>query len=239
MYPTVTNPTEDYLAAKGIALEDSDDLLIDVIDEGGNKHARWVDDSQPTGKTFKSINDKLDNHSTEHEPNGTDPLTTASAVSIGANSTNTEGTANSFARSDHTHDIATGNVSTQNAGQSNTEGTSANLARADHIHNIPTAAASTIGTNTTNTQGTNASFARSDHTHQVRTFEKSGNVAGAIAGTERVARSTASNFVFQLSTQGRDNFNGTDQLRVYVRTSTGTLSVNQRSIFMFRLGGSI
>lgn len=57
-----------------------------------------------------------------------------------------------------------------------------------------------------------------------------------ITGTERTARSTASNFILQLSTQGTSTFNGTDQLRVYVRTTTGTLTVNARNIIMLRLG---
>ena len=44
-------------------------------------------------------------HAAKHLPNGTDPLTTAAAIGLTLSTTNTEGTANSFARSDHTHQI--------------------------------------------------------------------------------------------------------------------------------------
>lgn len=42
-------------------------------------------------------------HASTHLPNGSDPLTTASGISTG--DANTEGTANSFARSDHGHEV--------------------------------------------------------------------------------------------------------------------------------------
>lgn len=102
-------------------------------------------------------------HVSRHLPNGADPLTTAAAVTIGANNANGVGTNNSFSRSDHTHAVATAAASTQTPDQANAAGVSNNLARADHTHNIPTAAPSTIGT--ANTQGTTASFSRSDHIH--------------------------------------------------------------------------
>jgi hypothetical protein len=44
-------------------------------------------------------------HAARHAPNGQDPLPTAAAVSATAATGNTEGLANSFARSDHTHSI--------------------------------------------------------------------------------------------------------------------------------------
>lgn len=102
-------------------------------------------------------------HAARHQPSGADPLPTAAAVGINANSTNSVGTSESFARADHTHDPATGAVSTQTPDQANAEGSSANLARADHTHSIPTAAPATVGT--ANAQGSAASFARSDHVH--------------------------------------------------------------------------
>lgn len=58
-----------------------------------------------------------------------------------------------------------------------------------------------------------------------------------IPGTEKVAQSVSSSFVFMLSTQGIENFNGNDELRVYVRT-TGSLNVGDRSLIMIRLGGN-
>lgn len=59
-----------------------------------------------------------------------------------------------------------------------------------------------------------------------------------ILGTERTARSTASNFILQLSTQGVASFNGIETLNVAVRLTTGTLTVNNRSVVMLRLGGA-
>lgn len=107
----------------------------------------------------------VETHGSRHLPNGADPLTTAApATSLSATTTNAEGNANSFARSNHTHAISTAAASTQTPNQTNAAGTSASLARADHIHNIPTAAAVSISTS--NGAGSAATFAASDHTHQ-------------------------------------------------------------------------
>jgi hypothetical protein len=57
-----------------------------------------------------------------------------------------------------------------------------------------------------------------------------------ITGSERVIQSVASNFTFQASLVAVVNFNGSQQLRVYVRVSAGTLTVNARSLTMIRLG---
>ena len=131
-------------------------------------------------------------HASRHLPNGADALDTATAITLSANTTNTEGNANSFARSNHTHDILTGNVSTQNAGQSNVEGTSVNLARADHRHEIPTAAAVTLSLTSTNQEGNSTSFARANHTHQLNlafgtpsTITDSTNTEGAATSFAR------------------------------------------------------
>ena len=90
-------------------------------------------------------------------------VTVAAAVTLSAATANGAGVAASLSRSDHTHAISTGVVSTQLADQANSAGTSANLARADHVHNIPTAAPVTIGT--ANAQGASTSFAKADHVH--------------------------------------------------------------------------
>lgn len=45
-------------------------------------------------------------HASRHTPNGADALPTGAAVGLSASSTNTEGTANSYARSDHTHALS-------------------------------------------------------------------------------------------------------------------------------------
>lgn len=108
-------------------------------------------------------------HASRHLPSGADPIATAAPVAdLSATTTNAVGAANSLARSDHSHAIDTGVVSTQNADQSNAAGTSANLARADHVHNIPTAAPITdLTPNSTNSQGSALTFAKSDHSHAI------------------------------------------------------------------------
>lgn len=58
-----------------------------------------------------------------------------------------------------------------------------------------------------------------------------------IADTERLAQSVSSNFRFQLNTLGVIDFDGTQELRVYVKVSTGTLTINARTGVAFRLGG--
>lgn len=134
----------------------------------------------------------LNTHASRHLPNGADPLTTAAPIgALGGSSTNTVGTANSLARSDHAHDIATGVVSAQSPDQTSAEGTSDNLARADHVHNIPTAAAVGLSATTTNTQGNAATFARSNHTHAIATGAASTQTpdqANATGSSANVAR---------------------------------------------------
>ena len=57
-------------------------------------------DAQAAVEALKAI---VDSHSERHEPDGDDPLSTAPAVTISTNGINSEGSANSFARSNHTH----------------------------------------------------------------------------------------------------------------------------------------
>lgn len=103
-------------------------------------------------------------HASRHLPSGADALTTAAPLTnLNSTSTNAVGTANSLARSDHSHAIDTGTVSTQTPDQSNAAGSSNNLAKADHIHNIPSGSVVQVGTS--NFAGAAASFALSDHVH--------------------------------------------------------------------------
>ena len=115
------------------------------------------------GGTYNDVT--VESHASRHLPGGSDPLTTAAPLAnLTTNTTNNIGLAESFARSDHSHDISTGVPSTQIPNQTNDVGTSDNFARADHIHNIPTAEPVSIGN--TNSQGIATSFAQSDHVHQ-------------------------------------------------------------------------
>jgi len=77
---------------------------------------------------------------------------------------NIAGTANTAARSDHTHDVPTAVASTNNVDQANAEGSSASFARADHIHNIPTATPTDIGSD--NYAGSATTTVKSDHVHK-------------------------------------------------------------------------
>lgn len=57
-----------------------------------------------------------------------------------------------------------------------------------------------------------------------------------IAGTERVAKAVGNNFEFQLSSLGIATFTGAEELRVYVRVTSGTITVNARTGVALRLG---
>lgn len=111
----------------------------------------------------------VSDHSSRHDPGGTDALTTAAAVGLNAGSTNTEGAATSFARSNHTHalDVTTGTLSTINAGDTASDGTAIGLVRRDHQHAVATTTASGLTANSTSTEGISTSLARADHTHAI------------------------------------------------------------------------
>ena len=126
-----------------------------------------VSTAQQDALDLKTDLTTFNTHASRHLPSGADPLATAIASGLDGDTTNTEGSAESFSRSDHTHSIATGNVSTLNPDQANAEGSSANLARADHIHNVPTDVAVELTPEAGNAEGASTSFARADHVHNI------------------------------------------------------------------------
>ena len=131
-------------------------------------------------------------HASRHLPSGADPITTAApTVNLDAATTNATGTANSLARSDHSHAISTGAASTQTPDQTNAAGSSANLAKADHVHNIPTAAPIQINADGTNTQGVATTFSRADHKHDVLTAAPTVNLDAATTNATGTANSLA------------------------------------------------
>lgn len=71
-------------------------------------------------------------HAASHLPSGSDPLTTAAPVNVDKSAA-AEGTAESFSRSDHKHDIDTA-AAVELTDSTNAEGSSTSLARADHTH---------------------------------------------------------------------------------------------------------
>lgn len=58
----------------------------------------------------------------------------------------------------------------------------------------------------------------------------------SLAASERLAQSVASNFQFQLNTLVIADFNGAEQLQVWVKVTTGALTVNARTGVAIRLG---
>ena len=136
----------------------------------------------------------LGTHASRHLPGGADPLITAAPTSnLCGNSPNSEGSAQSFSRSDHTHEIDVGAPVSQTPGQSNSEGSAPQLARSDHIHNIPTSAPSPLAPDATNSEGTAPSFARSDHIHNVQTDAPTTNLNTNTTNQEGVGSSFARN----------------------------------------------
>lgn len=133
-------------------------------------------------------------HASRHLPAGADPLTTAAAVTLNANSTNTIGTANSLARSDHTHDIDTAApITTLSPATTNAEGTGASLSRNDHTHAVATATSgvlSTVNAGDTAQAGTSDTFTRGDHQHPVATAAAS-TLTPDLANAEGVSTSLA------------------------------------------------
>jgi len=130
-------------------------------------------------------------HGTDHDPGGSDAATTAAAVGINADSTNTEGSAASFARSDHTHDpdTAGGTISTVNAGDAAAEGAGTGFSRRDHQHSVATAAAGAIEPDDAAAEGVSSSLSRADHTHSVVAAAPAQGVGGG--NTEGSATSFA------------------------------------------------
>lgn len=113
----------------------------------------------------------VSNHASRHLPNGADALATAAASTLNGDTTNQVGSANSLARSDHSHNIETGSPSVNlSATTANAEGSAAELARADHSHAINTGApSSALSANSSNAEGTSPNLARADHSHDLST----------------------------------------------------------------------
>jgi hypothetical protein len=133
-------------------------------------------------------------HAARHVPSGADPIATAAPVQIGANSTNTEGSNDSFARSDHIHQINTtdGAISSVDAGDGAVEGVGNGVARRDHQHAVSTGGGTDdVQPDNVAGEGVSTDLARADHIHALPTAAPV-SVTGATngAGTaNNVARS--------------------------------------------------
>ncbi len=94
-------------------------------------------------------------------------IPSGNVVGLGANSLLARGTANSFARSDHVHSIATSAPIAIVPNQTISAGTSNALARADHVHSIATGSPTRLQIGGSNEEGSANTFARSDHVHSI------------------------------------------------------------------------
>jgi len=133
-------------------------------------------------------------HANRHNPSGADPLATAApTTNLNGNTANSEGSAESFSRSDHGHEIDIGTPVSQTPNQANAEGSASQLARSDHIHNIPTDAPVPLTPDATNNEGTAPSFARSDHVHNLQTDAPTSNLNANTTNQEGAGPSIARN----------------------------------------------
>lgn len=176
-----------YIAAAGAwaRSEDFDDnvdadngTIIPVVEGTANQKTSWQLTTTGaitigvTALTFEIMGRAGNDpgaHGTNHDPGGSDAVTTAAASGLTADSANAEGTNTSLARSDHSHDIdtATGTISTVNGGDAASEGSAAGIARRDHQHAVATAAAGTIQPDDTAAEGASADLSRADHGHAI------------------------------------------------------------------------
>lgn len=127
-------------------------------------------------------------HASSHLPSGGDPLATATPGSVQIADAAAEGTAESFARSDHTHSVGTPAAPANVTKAAAATGTSTTPARADHKHDVTTAAPPT-GIGAGNNEGSATSLARSDHNHTIRESGGQNLTLGAITDGQYVRRS--------------------------------------------------
>lgn len=106
-------------------------------------------------------------HKDSHDPNdGSDKLDCAAAGAISPDTSAAEGSAHSFARSDHVHGIiCAAPDANQTPDMANAEGSAATFARSDHVHGMPAGTPSDIGTS--NSEGAGVSWVRHDHVHAI------------------------------------------------------------------------
>lgn len=132
----------------------------------------------------------VSDHSSRHDPGGSDALTTAAPAATGVGTTSAEGVATSLARSDHAHQSNTAPVNVTKATAA--IGTSGEPARADHKHDVTTAAPSQ-GIGGGNTEGSSTSLARADHDHTLRETGGPTNLTiGAVPDGQFLMRSGSS-----------------------------------------------
>lgn len=179
--------------------------------------------------TFNSV--AVETHASRHLPQGSDPLTTLVPSSI--TTTNTTGSANAFARSDHTHDINLQGLTTVTSMLTtdyvaiSASGTSYKITPGNFVSaSINAGVPSNI--TTTNTTGSANTWSRSDHTHDINL--QGLTTATSMLSTDYVAISASgtsykiipSNFVSQ-------NINAGTPVGITTTNATGSAQTWARS----------
>ena len=149
------------------------------------------DDSPATGRWFRHA--PSGGVPAAHAPShaaatGGDPLSTAASGAIAIGDAAAVGVAETFARADHQHSLASPGAPANVTKDISDEGSSDVPARQDHKHDISTAAAGAIAVGDAAAEGTEITLARSDHTHSLAAPAAPANVtkaaaAAGVAGT--------------------------------------------------------
>jgi len=141
-----------------------------------------VSTAQQTALDLKTDLTTFNDHDTRHLPGGADPLPTAVASNLTPDLTAAIGTAESFSRSDHIHNILTATASTISGDSANAQGAAASFSRSDHLHNILTGNVSQQTPDQANAEGVSPNLARADHIH---------NIPAAVAVTSATTSTSA------------------------------------------------
>ena len=135
------------------------------------------------------------------------------AGTIQPDATAAEGTANTIARSDHTHAIVAAAAGSITPDATAAEGTATSFARSDHAHGITCAIPVAVGI--TLAEGTGTSFARDDHVHELGTgsidtaAQFAADVVGAAAISDTATDITFKQIILTPSVTGTGTTEGT------------------------------
>ena len=178
-------------------------------------------------------------HASTHLPtSGSDPLTVGVPVTV-TKAANDAGAADSFARSDHKHDVSTAVPNNLSAGAVATEGAATSVARSDHAHGVPVAAPVNV-TKAANAEGVATTLARSDHKHDVSTAvpvnigtANQEGVSTSLARADHVHRGTLlqTQFAEQTTDVTTTSTTFTDLLTVNITTTGGDLLIQASAGF--------
>jgi hypothetical protein len=84
----------------------------------GSNNLTWNGSNLGLNGTVNNVN--VQSHSSRHLPNGDDPLTTLTGVTISSSGANTLGSSNAFSRADHTHKVELAQFNVRSVAQTQT-----------------------------------------------------------------------------------------------------------------------